>query len=85
MPLDHRQPKHLAPKGVKKVHGPSSGNKSQIIVLACSNAVGTILPLIVIFKGEHLNYKWTKEEIPYQPYGMSACIKWMHIHCLQLI
>ena len=26
--LDHEQPKGIAPKGMKKVYGPSSGNKS---------------------------------------------------------
>ena len=62
MPLDHRQPKRIAPKGMKKVYGPSSGNKSQITTLACANAVGTVLPPMVIFKGERLNYEWTKEE-----------------------
>ena len=30
MPLDHKQSKHITPKGMKKVYGPSSGNKSQI-------------------------------------------------------
>ena len=39
MPLDHRQPKRIAPKGTKKVHGPSSGNKTQITILACANAI----------------------------------------------
>jgi len=54
---------------MKKVHGLSSGNKSQITVLACSNAVG--VPPMVIFKGERLDYKWTKGEAPSTVYGMS--------------
>ena len=64
MPLDHKQPKHIAPKGMKKVYGQSSRNKSQITILTCTNAVGTVLPPMVIFKGERLNYEWTKGEIP---------------------
>jgi len=36
MPLDHKQLKHLALKGIKKVHEPSSGNKAQITILACA-------------------------------------------------
>jgi len=36
-------------KGCQKVHGPSSGNKSQITVLSCSNAVGSVLLPMVIF------------------------------------
>ena len=71
MPLDHKQPKRIAPKGMKKVYGPSSGNKCQITILACSNATGTVLPPMIIFKGERLNYEWTKGEIPNTVYGMS--------------
>ena len=37
MPLDHKQLKRVAKKGAKKVHGPSSGDKSQITVVACAN------------------------------------------------
>lgn len=70
MPLDHKQPKYIAPKGMKKVCGPSSGNRSQIKILACTNAVGTVVPPMVIFKGELLNYEWTRGEIPNIIYGM---------------
>ena len=56
--------KRITPKGIKKVHGPSSGNKNQIKILACSNVVGNVLLPIVILKGECLNYEWTKGEIP---------------------
>ena len=47
------------------------GKKSKIAVLACSSAVGTVLPPMVIFKGECLNYEQTKREIPNTVYGMS--------------
>ena len=57
MLFDHRQPKCIALKGVKKVHGPPSGDKTQITILFCANAVGNMLPLMVIFKGEWLNYE----------------------------
>ncbi len=40
MPLDPRQLKRVAKKGAKKVHGRTSGNKSQITVAACSSATG---------------------------------------------
>ena len=71
MHFDHRQPKHIAPKGAKKVHGASLGNKTQITILACANAVGTMLPPMVIYKGEQLNYEWTRGEVPNTEYGMS--------------
>ena len=71
MPLDHRQLKCIAPKGAKKVHGPFLGRKIQITILACADAVSTMLPSMVIFKGEQLNYKWTRGEVPNTKYGMS--------------
>ena len=71
MPLDHKQLKRVALKGIKKVHGPSSGNKAQITILACANAVGTMIPPMVIFKGERLNYEWTRGEVPDTKYAMS--------------
>ena len=71
MPLDSKQLKRIAPKRLKKVYGPSSGNKTQITVLSCANAVGTMLPSMVIFKGECFNYDWVKEEVPDTAYGMS--------------
>jgi len=52
MPLDHKQPKRVALKGMKKVHGLSSGNKRQITVLACSNAVGT--PMVILGRTSQL-------------------------------
>ena len=61
MPLDHNS---IAPKSINKGHAPSSGNRCQITILACSNVVSIVLPPMVICKGEHLNYEWTKGEIP---------------------
>ena len=71
MPLDSKQLKRVAPKGLKKVYGPSSGNKTQITILACANAMGNMLPPMVIFKGERFNHDWVKGEVPNTLYGMS--------------
>ena len=73
MPLDHKQLKCVVLKGIKKVHGPSLGNKAQITILACANAVGTMILLMVIFKRQCLNYmyEWTREEVPDTKYTMS--------------
>jgi len=49
----------------------AAGNKTQITVLSCANAVGTMLPPMVIFKGECFNYDWVKREVPDTVYGMS--------------
>ena len=70
MSLDHKQPKCIAQNGVKNVHGPSSGNKSHITILACSDAVGTILPLMIIVKSKCMNCEWTNGEVLNIIYGM---------------
>ena len=56
---------------IKKVHGLSLGNKAQNTILSCANAVGAMLPPVVIFKDERLNYEWTRREIPSTEHGMS--------------
>ena len=71
MPLDAKQLKRVALKGVKKIQGPSSGNKSQITVVACGNAAGHMIAPMVIFKGERFNHEWTIGEVPDTLYGMS--------------
>ena len=71
MPLDAKQLKRVAKKGMKKVHGQSSGDKSQITLIACGNAAGTVFPPMLIFKGERLNHEWTDGEVPNTLYGMS--------------
>lgn len=71
MPLDHKPPKVIVPKGTKKVHCRTSGNKSQITVLACANAAGSVIPPMVIFEGKRLNPEWTKGEVPDTLHGMS--------------
>ena len=45
MPLDHKQPKHIAQNGVKMFMDHHQGT-SHFTILACSNAVGTILPRV---------------------------------------
>ena len=50
VPLDAKQLKRVALKGMKKIHGRSSGNKTQITVVVCANAAGSVIPPMVIFK-----------------------------------
>ena len=71
MPLDHKPPKVVARKGMKKVHCRTSGNKAQITVLACSNAAGSVIPPMVIFEGQRFNPEWSKGEVTDTLYGMS--------------
>ena len=58
-------------KRIKKVHGQSSGNKTQVTIVACASASSTVLPPMVIFNGERLNHEYTKGEVPGTLYGMS--------------
>ena len=71
MPSDSRQLKKVAPKGLKKMYGSSSGNKIQITILAYVNGMGNVLPSMIIFNGKHFNHDWVKGEIPNTWYGMS--------------
>ena len=71
MPLDHKPPKVVARKGTKKVHCHTSGNKSQITVLVCANAAGSVIPPMVIFEGQRFNPEWSKGEVPDTLYDMS--------------
>ena len=72
MPLNPRPPNIVAKRGQKKVRYRVSGNKQQITILACGNAVGQALPPMVIFEGKNLNHAWTVGEIPGTLYGMSG-------------
>ena len=49
MPLDHHPPKVITVRGQKKVRTRTSGNKSQVTVIACVSATGHALPPFVIF------------------------------------
>ena len=49
IPLDPKPPKVLCKKGQKKIRYRSSGNKSQITVLGCANAIGQSMPPLCYF------------------------------------
>ena len=72
MPLDHHPPKVVAVKGQKKVRSRTSGNKSQVTVIACVSATGHVLPPFVIFDAKQLNMEWTKGEVTGTRYGLSS-------------
>ncbi len=63
VPLSPRPPKIVAKKGQKKVRYRTSGQKSQITVIACGNATGQLIPPFIIFSGKQLNPLWTKNEV----------------------
>ena len=71
MPLEHKLSRTVSPKGVKKVRQLTSGNKTQITVLACGNAIGQALPPMVIFAGKRFNHELSVREVPGTLYGMA--------------
>ena len=46
MPLEHRAPIIVTKKGKKNVRYRSTGNKAQITVVSCINAIGNTIPPI---------------------------------------
>ena len=71
MPLDHRAPRVVTKRGQKKVRCRTSGNKSQITVIACVSATGQVVPPFVIFDAKSSNIEWRKGEINGTTYGLS--------------
>ena len=40
-----------------------TGNKSQVTIVACINAVGQTMPPFIIFDAKNLNLEWTRGAI----------------------
>ena len=70
MPLDSKPPKVVATKG-GTVSAIGSGDKTQITVVACVNAVGSCLPPMVIWDRKILSPELTVGEVPGTIYGLS--------------
>ena len=71
VPLQPRPPKIVAAKGQKKIRYRTSGQKSQITVIACGSATGQVLPPFIIFAAKQLNLLWTKDEVSGSRYAVS--------------
>ncbi len=78
MPLEHKLSRTVSPKGVKKVRQLTSGNKTQITVLACGNAIGQALPPMVFFAGKRFNHELSVGEVPGTLYGIFAGKRFNH-------
>ena len=63
-PLDPKSPLVVCRRGQKHPSALSSGNKSQVTVLACCNAAGYAIPPFVIFSGKILKAESTNGEVP---------------------
>ena len=71
-PPDPKSPQIVCKRGHQHPSVISSGNKSQIIVLACCNAASYAIPLLVIFHQNILKAEFTFGEVPESAYGLSS-------------
>ena len=71
MPLDPSPPLVVARRGQKHPSAVSSGDKSQITILACCSAAGYAMAPFVIFDRKFLRPKLTVGEVPGTVYGLS--------------
>ena len=72
VPLDPTAVKCVYERGVKNPTAPSSGDKSQITVVACVNAAGGHIPPMVILDRKKLPPYFTIGEVPGTIYGLSS-------------
>ena len=68
IPLDPKSPNIVSKRGVRYR---SAGKQGQITIVACGNAIGQVIPPMVIFNAKNLNHHWTADEIPGTKYGLS--------------
>ena len=91
IPLQHRPGRRIALKGQKHVNVLTSGNKSNITVLACISASGCAITPMVIYNRKNLTPELTKGEIEGTIYGLSSSgwidaelfLEWFNGHFLQ--
>ena len=82
MPLCHKPPKVVAGVGQRHPYAVTSGDRSQITVLACASASGYTIPPMVIFDRKHLQIEMTLGEVPGTFYGLSES-GWMNSELFQ--
>ena len=63
VPLCPRPPKIIAKKGQKKDRYRTSGQKTQITVLACGSATGQVQPPFIVFAAKQISPLWTVDEV----------------------
>ena len=63
IPLTQKPPKRVAGVAQKHPYAVTSGDRSQITVMACASASGYSIPPMVIFDRKHLQLKMTMGEV----------------------
>ena len=90
MPLDPTPASVIAPVGSRHVSCMRSGDKTNITVVACCNASGSVIPPLVIFDRKFLKPEYTYGEVPGTAYALSGSgwitakifDDWFHNHFL---
>ena len=72
IPLQHRPGRRIGVKGQKHVNVLTSGNKTNITILAYVSASGFAIPPMVIYNRKNLTPELTRGEIPGTMYGLST-------------
>ena len=70
--LDGHAPQVVALRGQKNFWYRTSGNKSQVTVIACVSASGQCMPPSVIFDTKRLNLEWRNSEVVGTSNGLST-------------
>lgn len=66
----HHQQQVLAKKGSKNVHVVAPEHAENVTIVACGNAIGQVIPPMIIFKGQRLNQDWYSN----LPVGSEICM-----------
>ena len=83
MPLDPKPPKGVTARGVKHLRAITTGNKTQITVLASCNAAGYCMPPFVIFDQKCLKQAMVDGEVLWIMYGLSES-RWINSELFDL-
>lgn len=74
-PLEHKPSEVIGRKGWRDLARTTSGDKTQLTILAVCSASGDVLPPIIIFDRKKLQNKYTQGQIPRTSYGLLSFLK----------
>lgn len=60
----HHQQSVLAKKGARRVHVVANEHAQNVTVVSCANAIGSVIPPVILFKGKRLKPEWTDQFPP---------------------
>lgn len=60
----HHQQSVLAKRGARRVHVVANEHAQNVTVVSCANAIGSVIPPLILFKGKRLKPEWTDQFPP---------------------